>query len=126
MRKYGSPRTYQIRGLQAEGTAADLQFQIARPEPQRISYDVHSPVCLTKRSGQIQYHLSPLDFQHHKRPKTSRCQLIGYSHFNVTRIQPYVITYFDTAGVDRNCNSLPMRTYPAAMLSAGQQEPTQS
>jgi len=100
MRKYGSPRTYQIRGLQAEGTAADLQFQIARPEPQRISYDVHSPVCLTKRIGQIQYHLSPLDCQHHKRPKPSRCQLIGYSHFNVSRIQPYVITYFDTAGVD--------------------------
>jgi hypothetical protein len=40
--KYGSPRTYQIRRLPAEGAAADLQFQIARPEPQRISNDEYS------------------------------------------------------------------------------------
>jgi len=45
----------------------------------------------------VTWHLSPLGFQHHKRPKPSRCQLIGYSHFNVTRIQPYLITYFDNS-----------------------------
>jgi len=59
------------------------------------STNIHSPVRLTKRSGQIPCHLSPLDFQHHKRNKLTRCQLIGHSHFNVTRIQPYLITYFD-------------------------------
>jgi len=42
--KYGSPRTYQISRLPAEGATADLQpeFQIARPEPQRISNDEYS------------------------------------------------------------------------------------
>jgi len=59
--------------------------------------NIHSLVCLTKHSGQIQCHLSPLGFQHHKQPKPTRCQLIGHSHFNVTRIQSYLITYFDNS-----------------------------
>ena len=33
--KHGSLRTYQIRRLQAEDAAADVQFQIARPEPSK-------------------------------------------------------------------------------------------
>jgi len=40
--KYGSPRTYQICRLLAEGVAADLQFQVTRPEPQRIPNDKYS------------------------------------------------------------------------------------
>ena len=65
--------------------------------PSLKEFNIHSPVCLTKRSGQIQCHLSPLAFQHHKRPKPTRRQLTWHSHFNETRIQSYLITYFDNS-----------------------------